>query len=77
MSFSPNPTTDDIFIYMRESHPPDINVSIYNSDFKLVRSELFEVTNGTLRVSLESLSSGMYYIRIGTGNSNALKIIKK
>ncbi|MDC6367549.1 MULTISPECIES: T9SS type A sorting domain-containing protein [Flavobacteriaceae] len=77
MSFAPNPTTDDIYIYMQESHPPDINVSIYNSDLKLVRSGLLEVINGTLKVSMESLSSGIYYIRIGTGNSNALKIIKK
>ncbi len=77
MSFAPNPTADDIYIYLPKTHPPNITVRIYNSNFKLVNSGLFEVTNGTLRVSLESLSSGMYYIRIGTGNSNALKIIKK
>ncbi|KQC28663.1 ELWxxDGT repeat protein [Flagellimonas eckloniae] len=77
MTFAPNPTTDNIYIYMHENPPPNINVSIYNSDLKLVRYGLLEVTNGTLKVSLESLSSGMYYIRIGSGNSDALKIIKK
>lgn len=81
VNFAPNPTIDDVYIYLPKDSPPNINVRIYNSSFKLVHSGLFEVTNGTLKVSMESLSSGIYYLKIGNGNGNgngvALKIVKK
>ncbi|UOY07187.1 thrombospondin type 3 repeat-containing protein [Muricauda sp. SCSIO 64092] len=77
VSFAPNPTVDDVYIYLPKNHPTNITVRIYNSNFQLVDSGLFEVSEGILKVSMESLSSGLYYIKIGTGNPIALKIMKK
>ncbi len=74
---APNPTSDMLFINLPENQPNNINISIYNSYMQLVKSGEFINENSRLKLSLQDLPTGIYYLKLTIDEPLILKVIKK
>jgi len=71
----PNPTNGlvEIAIPMAKKR---ILIEIYNVQSQLISSKIYLVNSGKVQLNLESISTGVYLVRILTDNPVVLKIIK-
>ncbi|MCM5662802.1 T9SS type A sorting domain-containing protein [Galbibacter mesophilus] len=77
VSVSPNPTHDYVFVDLPKQNDSDITVRIYNLNYQLIESSLYTKNNETLKIDMRHLSSGVYYVQIGSRNSVVHKIVKR
>lgn len=74
---APNPTSDFVFIHLPINNAINIPITIYNSNMQIVKSGLFNTENSKLKVSLQDLPAGMYYLKLTIDEPIILKAIKK
>jgi len=71
----PNPATDIIHLRITGPFMPGLTAEIYNSMGQLVLTA--PITQSLQEVHIAGLSSGVYYLRTGSGsNSKVIKLVK-
>jgi|GEM_PF-1053892 len=77
ISFAPNPTDDDVFVHLPYAEISNVQVSLYNSNMQLVKSEVSDLENYSLKVSLQGLPTGIYYVKLTMDKPIVFKIVKR
>ena len=75
--FYPNPTEENINLIIRNVDTPNVPVTIFNLQNKMVSAQKRSIKNNVVSISVAELPSGMYMVRVGLKNPRFLKIIKK
>jgi hypothetical protein len=70
----PNPFTDILKIKLGGKQTSTVRISIVNGSGLVVYKEIHQNLNGTLELNLQSLESGIYFLKVG---NKTYKIIKK
>lgn len=75
----PNPLErGDVTIILEDNSVSDIHWFLYSSDGRQILSKTAKVVNNALKINMDGLYSGMYYLRVKTYyQTYNLKIIKK
>ena len=73
----PNPTYDVVEIDLTSFEKEEVVIDIQNTIGVLLNTKKHKVRNGKVLVSLTDLPSGTYYLRVNSGISKILKIIKR
>jgi hypothetical protein len=68
LSIYPDPATDNINLSFEQSHNKAMQLSIYNTAGQLVLSKPLNAYGDTYRVNIESLQSGVYFVRLLSDN---------
>jgi hypothetical protein len=68
LSIYPDPATDNITLSFEQSHNKAMQLSIYNAAGQLVLSKPLNAYGDAYRVNVESLSSGVYFVRLLSDN---------
>jgi len=74
----PNPTNSDILVNMKGNNIDKINLNIFNSSGKLIKSEGLRLNTGELthRIDMSKYAKGIYILQINTDYfSKSLKIV--
>lgn len=73
----PNPVQNQLYVYVRNLNFPDAAITLYNAMGQLIFRKQVSVYNGSAfeEIPLYNLSSGVYFIKLQSGNS--LKFVKK
>jgi hypothetical protein len=72
----PNPTENNIEL-MLPNELTHIRMEILTLTSRIISSKVYKVNNGKANISLENLSSGMYFLKVFTNKPQIVKIIKK
>lgn len=72
----PNPTENNIEL-MLPNELSHIRMEILTLTSRTISSKVYKVNNGKANISLENLSSGMYFLKVFTNKPQIVKIIKK
>jgi len=78
VSIYPNPSTDHVYIEWVQDRPGDANVSVYDPLGRrvvAVRRENLTPGRQVIRLSLEALSRGIYYLRVVQGGITSVHSI--
>jgi ELWxxDGT repeat protein len=74
----PNPTSDSVHLNFKDKLGSTIEVFILNTAQELMFKRQYPLTDSTINVSLKSLPSGIYFIKVISGNSSdTFKVIKR
>ena len=81
MSIYPNPSNDNINIYINSNSTNNVTVEIYNNLGKVIYSELSTLSNGSNNtiIDVSNFTPGLYYVNAiinGENNIKPLNIIK-
>jgi hypothetical protein len=73
----PNPASDVVNISFEEPLEGEINVSILDSQGKLVKKDMIEAAITEKQINLQELPAGVYYLRMTKGKLvNVYKVVK-
>jgi hypothetical protein len=73
----PNPASDNVNIRFDEALDDEVNLTIVNSQGKLVKNVVIEATTIEKQINLQDLPSGIYYLKLAKGKlSNVYKVVK-
>jgi hypothetical protein len=73
----PNPASDIVNIKFEEALDEEVNLTLINTQGKLVKTVVIEATTIEKQINLQDLPSGMYYIKLTKGKlSNVYKVVK-
>jgi len=68
----PNPAVDFITLELSNEYSANFSFSIVGSDGRVFKSEFQQMTNEQIKISLENLNEGIYYLRLISGDSTQL-----
>jgi hypothetical protein len=73
----PNPATDNINIRFEEPLDGEVTIRLLNSQGKLVKTDVMEVTAVEKQINLQDLPSGAYFLKLTKDKlSNVYKVVK-
>jgi hypothetical protein len=76
--FSPNPVTDNLYIYLPEAAGNNLSLSLYDYEGRLIRKLSPDKNQQTISVSLAGIRSGIYLLKIaGEDFYRVEKIVKQ
>jgi hypothetical protein len=70
----PNPTSGELIITIEGEYHSPVQIEIYNIVGKLVGSYGIRPENETIIISVESLASGMYFLKV---DGKTVKFVKE
>jgi hypothetical protein len=73
----PNPTTEFVEITIPNINLEKVSATLYNILHQKVSEKTYQLNGNKIRVSLNSVPSGMYYIRLNLDTPINFKIIKQ
>ncbi len=73
-SIFPNPTQDNITIKLGQTGQ-NVNVDIFDLQGRVIQKEVINKSQDQIQLSLSSLQSGIYFVRLVSKNGNAVKRI--
>ncbi len=76
ITIAPNPTRGDVVLTV-PNEGETIGVTIHNALGTKVSSKIYSITNGKVTLPMQSLSAGVYFVRITGGTPKAFKIVKQ
>ncbi|MEN8884057.1 MAG: T9SS type A sorting domain-containing protein [Flavobacteriaceae bacterium] len=75
ITFYPNPVKDSLQIQVSKSLE-NLAIKVYTIQGKIIESNIEKVTNGTINLDFNSLSKGVYFIKLNMDKPVFLKFIK-
>jgi len=73
----PNPVSDVITILFEEVVESEINLTLLDSQGRLVKKDVIEATVSEKQINMQDLAAGVYYLRLTKGKLvNVYKVIK-
>lgn len=73
----PNPVSDIINILFEEVVESEINLTLLDSQGRLVKKDVIEATVSEKQINMQDLAAGVYYLRLTKGKLvNVYKVIK-
>ncbi len=73
----PNPVSDVINILFEEVVESEINLTLLDSQGRLVKKDVIEATVSEKQVNMQDMAAGVYYLRLTKGKLvNVYKVIK-
>jgi hypothetical protein len=73
----PNPTSDNVNIQFEKPNNEEIDLTILDSQGKLLRSEIIESSMVEKQINLQNIPVGIYFLRLKRGKLvNVYKVVK-
>ncbi len=73
----PNPASDIVFIKNVKDLNGELNLEIYTSNGSLIKKQSVRFENQLVKIKVNELSSGIYFINVPVGGKNILKRLVK
>ncbi len=75
-SMQPNPASDEVYLNFKELNGSDVYVSVYDLTGREVRNSTSAAGQKQLRLSVATLPSGVYVVRVQSAQGNAAKLLQ-
>ena len=74
ITIAPNPAKDEFFIRLKQKPQGSVNWLLADASGKTVKQG--RLTSASERISVQGLASGMYFLRLSTGETMGISVIK-
>lgn len=72
----PNPAKESFTVKFDENLPQTEDLQVINSLGQILKSQIIEEGISTIYISIESIPTGIYFIKIGGQKTSLLKVLK-